>query len=88
MAVFFLGIVGPRYGACPPGETKSFSWIEWETAGEANMSRLMLISKDDFPLPANLQQDSEAIDRQRELRSLIKQERVVAIFKETSEVEK
>ena len=84
----FLGIVGPRYGACPPGETKSFSRIEWETAGEASMSRLMMISNDDFPLPANLQQDSEAIDRQREFRSLIKQDRVVAIFKETSQVEK
>ena len=84
----FLGIVGPRYGACPPGETKSFSWIEYETAVGENMSRLLLISTDDTPLPANLQQDREAIDRQRELRSVIKQDRVVAIFKKTSEVEK
>ena len=30
----FLGIVGPLYGACPSGETKSFSRIEYETAVE------------------------------------------------------
>ena len=84
----FLGIVGPRYGACPPGDPKSFSWIEYETAVEENMRRIVLISSPDFPLPANLQQDGEAIDRQRDFRSLIKQDRVDAFFKEPSEVEK
>ena len=52
------------------------------------MSRLLLISEVDIPLPANLQQDSEAIDRQREFRSLIKKDRLIGYFKEPSMVEK
>jgi formylglycine-generating enzyme required for sulfatase activity len=48
----FIGIIGHRFGDGPKGSRESFTHREYRAA--AKKARLMFMSPDDFPVPANL----------------------------------
>src|ERR1700730_14505604 len=50
----FVGLVGLRYGSCPPGSDKSFSELEYDAAIALNKPTLMIGMSDEFPVPGNL----------------------------------
>src|SRR5262245_8549316 len=38
----YVGIIGFRYGTCPPGETKSYTELEYEQAGRVETPRRLI----------------------------------------------
>ncbi len=50
----FVGLLGPCYGSSPKGTEISFTELEFEVAQELSKPCLMLLSAEDFPVPANL----------------------------------
>jgi len=55
----FVGIVGPRYGSCPPDADVSFTELECDTAAKKGMPRLLFVTADDFPVPSNIRESDE-----------------------------
>jgi hypothetical protein len=75
-----VGLMGHYYGSCPPGETISFTELEYRTATEAVLSRLMFVAPEDFPIPASLRESDASFQRQQALRREVMTDLVVAAF--------
>jgi WD40 repeat protein len=75
-----VGLMGHYYGSCPPGEAVSFTELEYRTAKDAGLPRLMFAAPDDFPIPASLRESDASFARQQALRCEVMTERVVAAF--------
>ena len=60
-----VGLMGHYYGSCPPGETISFTELEYRTATAAGLPRLMFVAPDDFPIPARLRESDASFERQQ-----------------------
>jgi Domain of unknown function (DUF4062) len=52
----FVGLIGHYYGSCPPNDPISFTELEYRTAIEANLPRLMFVAPEDFAIPAHLRE--------------------------------
>ena len=74
----FVGLVGHLYGSSPPGETTSFTELEYEAA--ARLPRLMFVATDDFPLKASLIESEDRLARQQAFRDRVSTECTVAHF--------
>src|SRR6185437_9510041 len=64
----YVAVVGFRYGSLVPGETISYTELEFEAAGSAGLPRLIFLLEDSTDLPQSLADaDRRAIDgfRQR-----------------------
>jgi hypothetical protein len=75
-----VGLMGHYYGSCPPGEAISFTELEYKTAKDAGLPRLMFAAPDDFPIPASLRESDASFECQQALRREVMSERVVASF--------
>ena len=73
--------MGHYYGSCPPGETISFTELEYRTATAAGLPRLMFVAPDDFPIPASLRESDASFERQQAFRQEVMTERVVAVVR-------
>ena len=76
----FVGLMGHYYGSCPPNEAVSFTELEYRTAKDAGLPRLMFAAPDEFPIPASLRESDASFERQQALRREVMSERVVASF--------
>jgi hypothetical protein len=72
--------MGHYYGSCPPGEAISFTELEYRTAKDAGLPRLMFAAPDDFSSPISLRESDDSFARQQALRREIMSERAVASF--------
>jgi hypothetical protein len=63
-----VGLMGHYYGSCPPGDTTSFTELEYRTATAAGLARLMFVVPDDFPIPARLRESDASFDQQQRFR--------------------
>ncbi len=75
-----VGLVGLWHGNRPPGEDRSFTECEYDTAERQGVPRLMFLTPDDFPVPGNLREDDGQWQRQQSFRTRVRRERVVAEF--------
>ncbi len=75
-----VGLMGHYYGSCPPGETTSFTELEYRTARVEGLSRLMFVAPNDFPIPARLRESDASFERQKRFRQEVMAERVAASF--------
>jgi Domain of unknown function (DUF4062) len=75
-----VGLMGHYYGSCPPGETTSFTELEYQTAKAVKLPRLMFVAPDDFPIPARLRESDASFDRQKRFRRDVMTERVAGSF--------
>lgn len=80
----FVGIVGQRYGTCPPESERSYTEIEYDTAVKENKVRLMFIAPEEFPLPANLIEAPEKRQRLDIFRRRVMSDRQVEFFESES----
>jgi len=55
----FVGIVGQRYGSCPPGDDRSMTEIEYDSACSAGVPRFMFVAPEEFAVPAHLIESDE-----------------------------
>jgi hypothetical protein len=69
-------VIGHLHGSCPPGEQRSFTEIEYDTAVAEKLPRLVFVAPDDFPLPANLFESDAERARQRAFRERVGAERI------------
>jgi hypothetical protein len=75
-----VGLMGHYYGSCPPGEAVSFTELEYRTARDEGLPRLMFAAPEDFPIPASLRESDASFARQQALRREVMSERVLASF--------
>ena len=75
-----VGIIGHLYGSCPEGKEKSYTEIEYDTAVSADISRLMFIAPEDFPLPASFREPQEKWDRQKIFRNRVSEDLIRSKF--------
>lgn len=76
----FIGILGPLYGSCPPGHDQSYSEREYDAAVTAGIPRLMFISNDDLPVPANSIEPDNLRKKQQAFRERVRDERICDTF--------
>ncbi|MEM7305728.1 MAG: DUF4062 domain-containing protein [Planctomycetota bacterium] len=77
---FYIGILAWRYGSLPPGQTKSFTQLEYEAAGKAGAERFLFLSADHDAWPADLRDaDPAAI---RSFRERVSADNLCAGFKD------
>src|SRR4051794_32118080 len=50
----FIAVLGLCYGSCPPGQSKSYTELEFEAAEQANLPMLIFQAPDSFPVPGDL----------------------------------
>jgi WD40 repeat protein len=81
-----VGLMGHYYGSCPPGDTISFTELEYRTATTAGLSRLMFVAPDDFPIPARLREPDASFERQQRFRQEIMADRVAGSFDEPQQL--
>lgn len=83
----FVGIVGHRYGSCPPGSDKSYTEIEFDIAEKENKVRLMFPAHEEFPVPStDIIETPEQHERQKMFRQRVLSARNVEFFKTESEL--
>ena len=73
----FVGLVGPRFGACPDGDTRSHSEIEYETSKRLGKPQLMFMVKGEEEEGARPQTPEQA-EQQANFRARVISERLVA----------
>ncbi len=81
-----VGLMGHYYGSCPPGETISFTELEYRTAAAEGLPRLMFVAPDDFPIPARLREFDASFESQQRFRQEVMAERVAASFQEREQL--
>src|SRR4051812_41431520 len=54
-----VGLIGHLHGSSPPGDARSYTEIEYDTAVALGKPRLMYMAAEDFPIPANLQESDD-----------------------------
>src|SRR5688572_13863100 len=74
-------ILGRLYGSCPPGGELSFTELEYVTARDANLPRLVFVAPDDFPVPDTLREPDQLHARQQAFRQRVSEERVREQFR-------
>jgi len=84
---WFVGVIAHRYGWIPEGSEHSITELEYDTAKERGLPRLMFVIDDDVDV--NLQRDfdegSDRWDKQNKLKSFkakIRTDQMPAIFKD------
>ena len=82
----FVGILGHRYGSCPPDSTLSYSEREYAIAVDLSKPRLMFASPEDAPLAANLVETDELRDRQKRFREKVFSSEQTDMFAEPSDL--
>jgi hypothetical protein len=73
-----IGLIGIVYGSSPKESDHSFTEIEYDAAVQAEVPRLMFLTRDDFPLPGNLREGDAKWTKQQAFRERIKKESMVA----------
>jgi hypothetical protein len=76
----FVGIVGHLYGSCPPDSALSYTEGEYDASISNNKPKLMFIAPEDFPLPFNLHESDEKIQKQRSFRERVNKELIRDTF--------
>lgn len=75
----FVGIVGWRYGSCPPGERNSYSEFEYNFAREwLDMDCLIYMADETFKTEAQFSESDEDHKRLKHLRKRIKEHHVIS----------
>lgn len=64
----YVGVFGCHYGSVPKGGDCSMTELEFRTAIDKDMPRLIFVSDDDFRAPASLHQPKKNYNRQQALR--------------------
>jgi hypothetical protein len=75
-----LGLVGPTYGSTPPDSELSYSEREWVQAGRSRLSRLMLMTDDNFPVESSYRESDEKAAKQLAFRRQVDRMRLRAKF--------
>ena len=76
----FVGVLGHLYGSCPKGSQLSFTEREYDKAVETAKPRLMFLTADNFPMPANLREKEEEWHAQQTFRKRVSEERIRGTF--------
>lgn len=76
----FVGILGPFYGSAPLGHGISYSEREYEAAVTAGIPRLIFLSLENLPVPANCIEDDSLREKQRAFRERVRKERICNTF--------
>lgn len=82
----FVGIVGPRYGSCPPDMDTSFTEIEYETARKEGRRRLVFVTDENFPLADSLREDDTTYAKLARFRSTVLADRGSVFFSSAQEL--
>jgi Domain of unknown function (DUF4062) len=82
----FVGIIGQRYGSCPPGSDKSYTEIEHDIAEKENKVRLMFPAHEEFPVPTNPIETPEQQERLKMFRQRVLDKRNVEFFDSESDL--
>ncbi|MBL8174443.1 MAG: DUF4062 domain-containing protein [Bryobacterales bacterium] len=69
----YVGILGHLYGSCPPGETRSYTELEFQEASRIGMPQLLFLTSEDFPVPAKAIEDDVRRKRQQTFRMDVSQ---------------
>lgn len=76
----FVGILGPFYGSSSPVHDLSHSEREYNAAVMAGIPRLIFISSEDLPVPANCIEPDNSREKQRAFRERVREERICDTF--------
>ena len=76
----FVGIIGHLYGSSPEGCAESFTELEYNAAIDADISRLMFLAPEEFPIPANFREDQEKWEKQKAFRKRVSRDRILSKF--------
>jgi hypothetical protein len=76
----FVGIMGHLYGSCPMGSETSYTEMEYNTAIDANIPRLMFVAPGNFPISAELIELDDKRDKQKSFRERVNDDRISADF--------
>ena len=66
-----VGILGERYGSSPEDSDLSYTEIEYNTAGDKGITRLMFVSTPSFPQPAEGAETPDQRVRQQAFRKRV-----------------
>jgi hypothetical protein len=69
---YFVGIVGLCFGSSVPGDSRSYTQFEYESALAADKPCLMFRCREEFSVPGNLREAEELWNRQQEFRNSIR----------------
>lgn len=75
-----VALIGPLYGSSPEGDDRSYSEIEYDTAIESGITRLVFICPEDFPVPANAIESKTKQRKQQAFKARVEKERQRASF--------
>lgn len=67
----FVGIVGHRYGSCPPDSDLSYSEREYDIAKELGLRILMYVAPPDLEMAVSLREDDDLYKRQQAFRNRV-----------------
>jgi hypothetical protein len=73
----YVGIIGTRYGASPPGQDKSYTELEYDRASEQGLYRIILVSEAE-PQPG--EEDPERMAAQVAFRTRLMETHMVDRF--------
>lgn len=80
-----VALIGPIYGSSPEDDERSYSEIEYDTAVELGISRLVFVSPEDFPIPGNAIESAKRRRKQQAFRARVEKERQRASFSSQEE---
>jgi hypothetical protein len=84
----FVGLIGQRYGSCPPESSISYSELEYNTALSAKIPRLMFLASKDFLSDAAAFDNDGSQAKLEAFRQRVLQDRVRAAFSTEQELAK
>lgn len=70
-ADIFVGIIGHRYGSCPPGHSQSYTELEYEAALAQGKPCLMFLAPEEHPVPAHQIEKDEQRAKQKRFRDRV-----------------
>ncbi len=83
-----VGLMGHNYGTIPKGYDKSITQLEYETAKEHGISRLMFLANEHFRVSISVRETDKKFQDQKAFREEVMVERSVGFFEEPNELAK
>lgn len=85
-ADIYIGILGFRYGFVCPGETKSFTEIEYERAVARGIPRLLFLMSADHPVRPKDVETGPGAEKLRQFKDLVRRDSIVTEFRSPDEL--
>ena len=85
-ADIYIGILGFRYGFVSPGETKSFTEVEYDRAVARGIPRRLFVMSDDHPVRPTDVETGLGAEKLRKFKDLVRRDSIVAEFRSPDEL--